>query len=107
MVDAKEVLRYTRSLKVIRIYRVWYALVQAQPLTLPFLKQWICLKGPLWFLIADLLLKVVKKGCAAKWSFSNLTSIIRLHLMTYIDLFAFLHCPEKSLLTIINQKKHT
>jgi hypothetical protein len=52
-------------------------------------------------LIADLLLKIIKKGSAAKWSFSNLTSIIRLHLMTYIDLFAFLHCPEKSLLARI------
>lgn len=56
-------------------------------------------------LIADLVLKIVKKGCAAKWSFSNLTSMIRLHLMTYIDLFAFLHCPEKSLLKIIESKK--
>ena len=55
-------------------------------------------------LIADLLLKLIKKGCAAKWSFSNLTSMIRLHLMTYIDLFAFLHCPEKSLLEMIKSK---
>jgi len=56
-------------------------------------------------LIADLLLKIVKKGCATKWSFSNLTSMIRLHLMTYIDLFAFLHCPEKSLIAIIERKQ--
>lgn len=56
-------------------------------------------------LIADLLLKIVKKGCAAKWSFSNLTSMIRLHLMTYIDLLAFLHCPEKSLLRTIERKE--
>ncbi len=40
-------------------------------------------------LIADLLLKLIKKGCDTKWSFSNLTSMIRLHLMTYIDLFSF------------------
>ena len=56
-------------------------------------------------LIADLLLKIVKKRCAAKWSFSNLTSMIRLHLMTYIDLFAFLRCPEKSLLATIEAKR--
>jgi hypothetical protein len=55
-------------------------------------------------LIADLLLKVIKKGCAARWAFSNLTSMVRLHLMTYIDLLAFLHCPEKSLLSMINRK---
>lgn len=48
-------------------------------------------------LIADLLLKIVKKAAAAKWSFSNLAAMIRLHLMTYIDLFGFLKSPEKSL----------
>jgi len=58
-------------------------------------------------LIADLLLKIVKKGCAAKWSFSNLTSMIRLHLMTYIDLFAFLHSPEKALLTSIKRNSES
>jgi transposase len=56
-------------------------------------------------LIADLLLKIVQKGCGAKWSFSNLISMIRLHLITYIDLFAFLHCPEKALLATIEQKQ--
>jgi len=48
-------------------------------------------------LIADLLLKIVKKAAAAKWSFSNLAAMVRLHLMTYIDLFSFLKSPEKSL----------
>ena len=48
-------------------------------------------------LIADLLLKIVKKAAAAKWSFSNLAAMVRLHLMTYIDLFGFLKSPEKSL----------
>lgn len=56
-------------------------------------------------LIADLLLKIIKKGCKAKWSFSNLAAMIRLHLMTYIDLFAFLKCPEKALLN--NIKRNT
>ena len=56
-------------------------------------------------LIADLLLKIIKKGCTTtKWSFSNLTSMVRLHLMTYIDLFEFLKYPEKSLLTRIESK---
>lgn len=49
-------------------------------------------------LIADLLLKIVKKAVAAKWSFSNLAAMLRLHLMTYIDIFSFLKSPEKSLL---------
>ena len=54
-------------------------------------------------LIADLLLKIVKKAVAVKWSFSNLAAMVRLHLMTYIDLFNFLKSPEKSLLKIFSQ----
>ena len=49
-------------------------------------------------LIADLLIKIIKSIAAKKWSFSNLASIIRIHLMTYIDLFSFLKNPEKALL---------
>ena len=56
-------------------------------------------------LIADLLLKIVKKGTAAKWSFSNLAAMIRLHLMTYIDLGGFLKSPEKALLKMFAKSK--
>ncbi len=49
-------------------------------------------------LIADLLLKIVKKAAAVKWSFSNLAAMVRLHLMTYINLWGFLKSPEKALL---------
>lgn len=49
-------------------------------------------------LIADLLIKVIKKQAAKKWSFSNLVSMIRVHIMTYIDLYAFLRAPERALL---------
>jgi hypothetical protein len=56
-------------------------------------------------LIADLLLKIVKKGAAAKWSFSNLAAMVRLHLMTYIDLFGFLKSPEKALLNAFSKSK--
>ncbi|HTF18066.1 MAG TPA: IS4 family transposase [Chryseolinea sp.] len=48
-------------------------------------------------LIADLLAKIVKALATKKWSFSNLRSIIRIHLMTYIDLYLFLKNPEKAL----------
>lgn len=51
-------------------------------------------------LIADLILKIVKKGAAAKWSFSNLAAMIRLHLMTYIDLGSFLKSPERALIQV-------
>lgn len=56
-------------------------------------------------LIADLLLKIVKKAVAARWSFSNLAAIVRLHLMTYIDLFSFLKSPEKALTSAISKSK--
>lgn len=53
-------------------------------------------------LIADLLLKIIKKGAKARLSFSNLSALVRLHLMTYIDLFHFLRHPERALLKKIN-----
>ena len=49
-------------------------------------------------LIADLLLKYIQKTVKRKWAFSNLASMIRLHLMTYIHLRNFLENPEKAIL---------
>lgn len=54
-------------------------------------------------LIADLLIKLIKSLAGRKWSFSNLASIIRIHLMTYIDIFSFLKNPEKALQTKIEK----
>ena len=60
-------------------------------------------------LIADLLLKVIKKGTRSKMAFSNLIGLIRLHLMTYMDLKNFIRSPEKSLLKKVKEqlKTHT
>ena len=49
--------------------------------------------------IADLLIKLIQVQLKRKWSFSNLSSIIRLHLMSYIHLFDFLNNPERSFVT--------
>lgn len=57
-------------------------------------------------LIADLLIKIVRSIAQKKWSFSNLASIIRIHLMTYIDLFSFLKNPEKAL-NLNHSKTHS
>jgi hypothetical protein len=54
-------------------------------------------------LIADMILKIIKKTGAEKWSFSNLASMMRLHLMTYIDLLKFLKSPEKALHSLVNK----
>lgn len=49
-------------------------------------------------LITDLLVKIVKDKIKKKrWSYANLSSMIRLHLMSYIDLFKFLNNPDKAL----------
>jgi len=45
--------------------------------------------------IADLLIKLIQVQLKRKWSFSNLSAIIRLHLMNYIHLFNFLNTPDK------------
>jgi hypothetical protein len=45
--------------------------------------------------IKDLLIKVIKDQLKRKWSFSNISSMIRHHLMNYLDLKKFLNNPEK------------
>jgi hypothetical protein len=45
-------------------------------------------------LIADLLVKIMKDRTKRKWAYSNISSIIRQHLMTYVNLSAFLENPE-------------
>lgn len=58
-------------------------------------------------LIADLILHYVKNKLKRKWSYSNLSSMVRLHLMTYINLFKFLNNPEKALINTIQPKPKT
>jgi hypothetical protein len=54
-------------------------------------------------LIADLLLRIIKTGSRTSMAYSNLTSLIRLHLMTYMDLYNFLRAPERSLIKKVLQ----
>ena len=56
-------------------------------------------------LIADLLLKIIKKGTSSKMAFSNIIGLVRLHLMTYMDLTRFLRAPEKTLLRRVMERK--
>jgi transposase len=46
-------------------------------------------------LIADFLLKLASHGLKRKWAFSNLASLVRLHLMNYTNLRRFLEKPDK------------
>jgi len=45
--------------------------------------------------IADLIVKLVHCLTQRKWAYSNLRTIIRLHLMSYINLWKFLNNPDK------------
>lgn len=45
-------------------------------------------------LIADLLIQVVRKQIKRNWAFSNIVSIVRLHLFNYLNLYSFLENPE-------------
>src|ERR1043165_5582037 len=50
-------------------------------------------------LITDLLVKIVKNRIKRKkWSYANLSSMIRLHLMSYINIFKFLNDPDKAII---------
>ena len=62
-------------------------------------------------LIADLLVKVVKdrveRSSKRRWAFSNITSIIRQHLGTYVDLAQFLCDPDKALMNYSPPHPHS
>ena len=47
-------------------------------------------------MIANLLISLVKSRLMRKWAFSNLVSLVRLHLMDYINIYKFLENPENS-----------
>lgn len=55
-------------------------------------------------LIADLLLNVLRRFIKRKWAFSNIVSLVRLHLFNYLDLINFLENPEACK---INQERET
>lgn len=46
-------------------------------------------------LIADLLLQMIKSQVKRKWAYSNIVSLIRLHLFNYLDIYSFLENPER------------
>lgn len=46
-------------------------------------------------LIIQLLMLVVQRRTKRKWAYTNMVSLVRFHLMTYIDLFKFLENPNK------------
>ena len=46
---------------------------------------------------------VIQKSAERKWAYSNLVSVVRFHLMTYIDLFKFLKTPDSDWNNLTNK----
>ncbi len=46
-------------------------------------------------LIVQLIMLVIQRKVKRKWAYSNMVSVMRFHLMTYINLFKFLENPNK------------
>ena len=55
-------------------------------------------------LIVNLLYTIIKNQLKKKWAFSNIATIIRLHLFSYVNIFSFLNNPEKSWINKIKPK---
>ena len=54
------------------------------------------IKIQIWVtLIANLLLMVIQSRLSRNWSFSGLTTMVRLTLMYYVDLYSLLNQPER------------
>jgi hypothetical protein len=45
-------------------------------------------------LIIQVIMLVIQRKAERRWAFSNMMSVVRYHLMSYIDLFKFLNNPE-------------
>ena len=55
-------------------------------------------------MLANLLISLLRSKVKRNWAFSNLVSIIRQQLMSYINVYKFLEDPEKSWLEVIKEK---
>ena len=56
-------------------------------------------------MLANLLITLVRSKINRKWAFSNMVSIIRQQLMSYINIYSFLEDPEGSWRKIIKEDK--
>jgi hypothetical protein len=56
-------------------------------------------------MLANLLLMLVKSKVKRKWAFSNMASVIRQQLMSYINIYRFLEDPEGSWKQLIYEQK--
>lgn len=55
-------------------------------------------------MIANLLLTILRSRVIKKWAFSNMMSIVKHQLMSYINMYAFFEDPEKSWRKIVDEQ---
>lgn len=56
-------------------------------------------------MIANLLLTILKSKIKKKWAFSNMMSIVKHQLMSYINMYVFFEDPEKSWRKVVTEQK--
>lgn len=56
-------------------------------------------------MLANLLLMILKSQIQRKWAFSNMVSVVRQHLMSYISAKSFFENPEKAWQELIEEQK--
>lgn len=56
-------------------------------------------------MLANLLLMILKSQIQRKWAFSNMVSVIRQHLMSYINAIKFFENPERAWQELIEEQK--
>ena len=61
---------------------------------------WVCL-------IAQLIMKVIQKMAEKQWAYSNMVSLIKFHLFSYIKLFVFLKNPNQEYSIITSKNNQT
>jgi len=54
-------------------------------------------------LIVQLIMLVIQRKIKRNWAYSNMVSVIRFHLMTYMNLFKFLENPDKNWTELTNK----
>jgi len=60
----------------------------------------------IWFvMLANLLLMILKSQIHREWTFLNMVSVIRQHLMSYINAYRFFENPEKAWQELIEEQK--
>jgi hypothetical protein len=56
-------------------------------------------------MLANLLISLIKSKVKRNWAFSNMVSVIRQQLMSYINIYRFLENPENSWMEVIKERQ--